>query len=219
MTAMSPIASVSSWTRRRTVVLASAVLDHVGVQLVGHRRELAHRTVGAFPRPRAAASPQASPTSAPPRPAHGVGEVLHQRQQQEHGGADRRPRSGRTPRWGRARRPASRITSHAPITPERDPVAAGGDREAVAERVVEPAAASMPSEPQATSRINAVGTMPSRRSTLGQEERHGQADHEQVADVVVDERRGEVAPALVADRRRRSRPGRRRSARRRAGRS
>ena len=44
------------------------------------------------------------------------------------------------------------------------------------------------------------GTKPTRRSIAGQEDRDREPAGEEVADVVVDERRREVTPPLVADR-------------------
>ena len=93
---IAPIAAVSACDAREHVVLAGPVGDHVVVQLVGERRELAQRSL----RPRAAARPHEAPTSPPTSPAQGR---RSPRPAAAAGAPRRRPRSaaGRTRRSGR----------------------------------------------------------------------------------------------------------------------
>ena len=123
----------------------------------------------------------------------------------------RRRRSGRTPGRSRASASARRIANQAASAPSARPLPP-----AITSKpswpLAMPLAASMPSEPQATI-SSAVAALPRRFSRPIAEDRQGDRDDEQIADVDVGEGGGQVAPPFVArtgrSGRRTSRPRRR----------
>ena len=135
------------------------------------------------------------PTSPPTIPAHGLAKSLTS-------GRSRRTQAatvtGIQSSSSAPRRQRVGAAKHEPGAhrAEREAVAAGDQRQAVAEQVVELGRRERPEraagDQQEQRRDRAEASL-----ELGDEERHRHADHEQVAEVVVDERRREVVPPLV----------------------
>ena len=100
---------------------------------------------------------------------------------------------------GSARRSASRITSQAQTTPSAIPLPPAAIRIPSPKRRVEPVGGEHP-ERAAAEHQEQRGDRADPALDRRQEDRDREPAGEQVADVVVDERRGEVAPPLVADR-------------------
>jgi hypothetical protein len=131
-------------------------------------------------------------------PGPRIGEVLDQRQEQEHDGGDRD--SNAVVLIGRVSAPLG-VAQHEPRgqAAEGDPVAAGGDQYSVAEGGLEAVGGEHSKGARADDQEDRRDR-PEPRLDAGHEDRDGKTAGEQVADVVVDERRGEVAPPLAVDR-------------------
>ena len=183
------------------LVLARAVLDQVGVQLVGERGELAHRA-RRLPRPSAAEKPHAEPHQPPgePGPAEAKSSTSGSRSSTAAATA--------TATWsyssvGSCRRSASRRASQQPSAPSAIPLPPGGDRDAVAERRLHPRRRERAQRPAGDDQQRRWAACRGVAPRPGRKIASASADREQVAEVVVDERARRSSATT------RRRPGRR----------